>query len=122
VANEEESLDEMSTDFSLCYVTCPNQEVARDLCYFALDTRLAACGNILPGVTSMYRWKGSIEESPEVVLLLKTRTKLVAELQKLIEQKHPYETPCFLSFSIDSGLPAYLQWLASETLSEGPHK
>lgn len=100
----------------LVYVTAPSREVAERLARNAVEQRLAACVNMLPGMRSVYRWEGHIEEAEETVLLFKTTGRKVNALQQFIDAEHPYDTPCSLVIDIDSGLPAYLKWVNTETV------
>jgi periplasmic divalent cation tolerance protein len=75
--------------------------------------RLAACVNVLPPMTSIYRWKGAIEEDTEQQLLIKTHVDRVAALEARFHELHPYEVAEFLVIPISEGSPAYLHWLAA---------
>jgi len=100
--------------FLIVLVTTPNQRVARLLAYAALESRLIACANMVPGVESHYWWQGRITSSKEVLLLLKTSPSCLKRLEKLILAKHPYSTPEFIALPIAEGSKAYLKWLAGE--------
>jgi periplasmic divalent cation tolerance protein len=76
-----------------------------------VDERLAACVNILPAMTSVYRWKGAIEEDREQQLVIKTTSDRVAALEARFHELHPYELPEFLVITVTDGSPAYLEWL-----------
>jgi periplasmic divalent cation tolerance protein len=81
-----------------------------------LEQRLAACVNIVPGVTSLYWWKGAITRDGESMLLIKTRPDLVAKLTDAIRAVHPYEVPEVLELSpTGQGNPAYHAWVMAET-------
>jgi periplasmic divalent cation tolerance protein len=97
--------------FALVLVTAPNLKVARQLAREALRVRLIACANLIPKIESHYRWRGKIESSPEVLLVLKTTRPRLAALQKFIIAKHPYDTPEFLVLNLNQGNKRYLQWL-----------
>jgi len=77
--------------------------------------QLAACVNILPPATSIYRWQGKIEQAEEIPLLIKTTTGRYAEVETTIRTLHPYEVPEVIAVPLAAGLPAYLGWLATET-------
>lgn len=81
----------------------------------ALQKRLVACGNLVPKIESHYWWKGKIEKSAEVLIVFKTTRKQLAALEKLILEKHPYETPEFVILEIANGTKRYLQWIESST-------
>ena len=76
-----------------------------------VDERLAACVNILPVMTSVYRWKGTIEEDREQQLVIKTTSDRVEALEARLHELHPYELPEFLVISVTGASPAYLEWL-----------
>ena len=76
-----------------------------------VDERLAACVNVLPAMTSIYRWKGATEEEVEHQLVIKTTSDRVEALQARFHELHPYELPEFLVLSVRDGSPAYLAWL-----------
>ena len=76
--------------------------------------RLAACGTLLPGARSIYRWEGAVKEEPEVVVLLKTDASKWDELVGAVRQQHPYRVPELLALPVERGLDRYLAWLASE--------
>ena len=78
-----------------------------------VQSGLAACVNVLPPMTSIYRWKGAIEEESEQQLLIKTTDDRVAALQAHFNAAHPYEIAEFLVVPISEGSPAYLRWLVS---------
>lgn len=99
----------------LIYSTCPDAQTARVIGRKLVEAELAACVNILPGMTAIYRWEGAVEEDAEVVLLIKTRAELVDRVIALGCALHPYETPAFVAFKIEAGSSAYLAWLAEQT-------
>lgn len=75
----------------------------------------AACVNLLPGVQSIYRWQGQVEEAQEVTLLFKTAQECYPALERLIRSMHPYQVPEIISLPVGGGLPAYLEWVVKET-------
>ncbi len=102
------------TNVRLIYVTTPDAKVASDIAQILLEERLIACANILPQMQSLYHWQGKIESSTECVLILKTLVEKASQVMNRVKTLHPYEVPCMLSLSIDSGWPEYLCWLAGE--------
>ena len=78
-----------------------------------VDERLAACVNVLPAMTSVYRWKGAREEEREQQVVIKTTSDRVEALQARFRELHPYELPEFLVLSVSDGSPAYLEWLGA---------
>jgi periplasmic divalent cation tolerance protein len=99
----------------LVYITAPNLKEANFISRKLLDKRLAACVNILPQMKSFYWWKGKIEEAKEVVVIAKTTSRLAKRLVQEIEEIHSYETPCALTFKIQSGSSKYMKWIITET-------
>lgn len=102
----------------LCLSTAPDLGTARALADALVDEGLAACVNLLPGLQSVYRWHGQVERSEEVLLLIKTTRTCLPALQARIVALHPYELPEVLAVESAGGLPAYLDWVASETRSD----
>lgn len=106
----------LSTDRPLlCLATAPDRPVAERIARALVDERLAACVNILPGITSVYRWEGAVEAGDEVLLLAKTMPGRLEALVARVAQLHPFEVPEVIALDIRGGLPAYLQWIAAET-------
>ena len=95
---------------------CPDEETANRIALAVVEARLAACVNILPRVQSIYRWRGAVESAIEVPLLIKTTAAAYPALEAAIRERHPYEVPEIIALPISAGLPAYLNWLAEETL------
>jgi len=100
--------------FFIVLVTTPSLRVARSLAQAALKSRLIACANILPGVESHYWWEGKITSGKEFLLLLKTGQNRLKRLERLILEKHPYNTPEFIALPVSRGSQSYLNWLADE--------
>ena len=80
-----------------------------------VDERLAACANVLDGMTSLYWWQGVLEQASEAVLILKTRAELVERLTMRVRELHSYDCPCVVALPIAAGNPDYLAWIAGET-------
>ena len=95
----------------LVYCTCPDHEVAVQLANTLVDEALAACINIVPGLTSIYHWQGKREMGSEELLIIKTTSEQYPGLQTRIEELHPYELPEVIAVPIQAGLPAYLNWV-----------
>ena len=94
----------------LVFVTCPAAD-AETLAAALVERRLAACVNQLPGVVSVYRWRGAVERGTETLLIAKTTRARYPELEAAVRALHPYELPEVLAVSVASGLPSYIQWL-----------
>jgi periplasmic divalent cation tolerance protein len=106
------------TNKCLVVVTCASAAEARRIARGVVESRLAACVNILPGaVASIYRWKGKVQSSRERLLLIKTSRKRLAKLQAAVERLHSYDVPEFIALPIAAGSRAYLAWL-DECLGE----
>ncbi|MGC9942875.1 MAG: divalent-cation tolerance protein CutA [Verrucomicrobiota bacterium] len=98
--------------FAIVLVTAPDLKTARRLAKTALQARLAACANLVPKIESHYWWQGKIESASEILLVLKTRKARLAELERLILEQHPYDTPEFLVVPLKAGNQSFLSWLA----------
>jgi periplasmic divalent cation tolerance protein len=98
---------------SLVLVTAPDLNTARKLAKAALEKRLAACANLIPGLESHYWWQGKLAKDSEVLLLFKTTNSRLNALEKLIISKHPYDTPEFVAFPLSRGNRRYLDWVVS---------
>jgi len=98
--------------FVLVLVTTPDLRTARSLARAALSARLVACANLIPRLESHYWWQGKLESGAEVLLLLKTSRPKLRALEKLVLDRHPYDTPEFLVLPLAGGNARYLAWLA----------
>jgi len=96
--------------------TLGSLEDARKLVRALVDERLIACGTLLPGGRSIYRWDGEVKEESEVVVLLKTEVSQWEPLTAAIRRLHPYQVPELLALPVERGLEPYLAWLASEVV------
>ncbi|MHC1766910.1 MAG: divalent-cation tolerance protein CutA [Verrucomicrobiia bacterium] len=101
-------------------VTAPDLKLARLLVRLALESRLVACGNIVPKIESHYWWQGKIVKGSEVLILFKTSAKALDQLEKLVLEHHPYDTPEVLALSLHKGSPRYLTWI--EDSLRGPKR
>lgn len=101
----------MSDRYYLVLSTCPDEAVAERIAGALVDQGLAACVNLVPGVTSVYRWQGQREQSSEILLLIKTRRDVYAALQAALRAMHPYEIPEIIALPLARGLDAYLGWV-----------
>lgn len=104
---------EMSSDLRLVLTTCGNREIADRLAEELVDRRLAACVNVLPGVSSTYRWMGKIERDDEVLLMIKTAKTELAAIESTIKSVSGYELPELVAVEITDGATNYLSWVAS---------
>lgn len=102
-------------------VTTPDAGTARELARTLVDERLIACGNIVPAVTSVYRWQGMVQEEAEALLILKTSRARLDALRARVVELHPYDVPEVLALGIDGGHQAYLDWLGDCLVPGGRH-
>ena len=98
----------------LIYVTAPSREEAEKIAETVVIERLAACANILDGVTSIFHWEGRLCRENEAILILKTTEKMTAALTARIKELHSYECPCIVVLPIEGGNQAFLEWLHLE--------
>ncbi|KAL0121331.1 hypothetical protein PUN28_006692 [Cardiocondyla obscurior] len=97
---------------SVAYVTVPDNAVAKKLARGLVENKLAACVNIIPQLTSIYEWEGKIQEEPELLLMIKTRTETVDALTKYVKENHPYTVCEVISLPIQNGNSDYLKWIS----------
>ncbi len=101
----------------LVFCTVPTAAQAREIARQLVAEKLAACANVLPGVTSVYVWEEKMEESEETLMLLKTRRERYAALETRLRALHPYEVPEIVAVDIAAGLPACLQWVVGQSVT-----
>ena len=99
------------TEMLLVLTTFEREEDAARVVRTLIEERLVACGNLLPGVRSLYRWQGAIADTREVMALLKTRKQDWAALLSRLHELHPYETPECIAVRVAAGAPKYMAWL-----------
>ncbi|MBM3354842.1 MAG: divalent-cation tolerance protein CutA [Betaproteobacteria bacterium] len=104
----------------LVLTNLPDRAAAERLAQTLVEQRLAACVNLLAPCRSVYRWSGELQRDEEHPLLAKTTTERYPALQAAIRAAHPYELPEIIAVPIGYGLPEYLEWIASETVSSTP--
>ena len=100
--------------------SCGSAEEADRVARALVESRVAACVNILPGVRSIYRWRGQVEEADEWTLMIKTRRELFEDLVRELRRVHSYEVPEVIALPIVAGAADYLEWIAAETAPESP--
>jgi periplasmic divalent cation tolerance protein len=93
------------------YCTCPDIETAQRISRLAVEQRLAACINQIPGITSIYTWDGNIQQDQEVLLIVKTIEERFDDFQKLVNDEHPYDLPEIIALPVTQGSPDYLDWI-----------
>ncbi|WP_038034584.1 divalent-cation tolerance protein CutA [Thermopetrobacter sp. TC1] len=100
---------------SLIYTTLPDEEAARTLGEALVKARLAACVNIIPGMRSIYEWKGRLEHDEEVVMIVKTMPDRAGECMAEIALLHPYEEPAIIRLPATDVSASFLDWLHTQT-------
>lgn len=105
------------TTYSWTYTTWPDAAAADAAARILVNEGLCACANILPGMTSIYRWQGKVETASECVMVLKTTGARAVGLARRIAQLHPYDEPCILALPVDAdaSAPDFLAWIATQT-------
>lgn len=99
----------------LILTNLPDAASAEQLARALIECRAAACVNVLPACRSIYRWRGAVEVATEIPLLIKTTAAHYPLVEEIIRAQHPYDVPELIAIPITHGLPAYLDWLATET-------
>ncbi len=103
------------TDALVVLVTAPTPDEAARIARAVVEERLAACGNVLSGLRSIYRWQGAVQDEPEALLMLKTTAPLFERLRSRVVELHPYDTPEVLALPVAAGHLPYLAWIGAET-------
>ncbi|MCE4224760.1 divalent-cation tolerance protein CutA [Methylobacterium sp. C25] len=103
----------------LVYTTMPDTQTALAIGEALVREHLAACVNVLPGMESVYAWKGEIERGQEVVAILKTREGQAEALSAALKARHPYETPIILHLPVTGADPDTAAWILAETATAG---
>lgn len=104
----------MSTDFCLVYVTAASAEEAQKIGEALVAERLAACVNLIDGMTSIYRWQGEVQRDTETVLIAKTSRPRVAALIECVKALHSYDCPCIVTIPIEGGNEDFLGWISEQ--------
>ncbi len=105
-------------DACVVLITTPNEDVAAKIAEALVAEHLAACVNILPSITSVYRWEGALQRDSEILLIVKTRQALLqSKLIPRVKALHPYDVPEVIALPITAGAADYLNWLAECTAS-----
>lgn len=103
------------TDALVVLVTAPTPDRAAEIARALVEERLAACGNVVPGLRSVYRWEGKVQEDAEALLVLKTTRARFEALRERVLALHPYEVPEVIALPVEAGSARYLEWIAAET-------
>jgi periplasmic divalent cation tolerance protein len=109
----------MSDDDQVCEViiTADSADWLADFTRALVEDRLAACGQNITPIRSIYRWEGKVQDEPEARVALHTRVSLLPAIVERADRDHPYEVPCVLALAAVGGNPAYLNWVRTETES-----
>jgi len=103
------------TEVIITFVTAPDKLTANNLASELVEERLAACVNVIPGVTSHYRWEGKVCTDSELLLIIKTEKSKFSAVKDFILSKHPYDLPEIIAVDITDGFSGYLNWVIGET-------
>lgn len=103
-----------STAVRVVLMTAPDREVAVQIVRRLVEEQLVACGNVLPGMVSIYRWEGEVQEDPEALVILKTHEDSLSRLMRRVPELHPYDVPELLALPVTEGLSSYIDWVALE--------
>lgn len=107
----------LSKKYAVVFVTAENIKAARKIAQGVVRERLAACANIIAKIESVYWWQGKIENSPESMLIMKTKVSLKKKLINRIKKLHSYSVPEIIFLPIVDGNPDYLKWIEAETVA-----
>ena len=105
----------MAEEALVILTTWPSVESAREAARILIESRLAACANIVPGVESIYRWKDAIETSAETLVIFKATMGSYPRFEARLKELHPYEVPEVVALRPTDGLPAYMRWVEENT-------
>lgn len=108
----------MDPSFILVLITTPSAETSQQIAEALVSRKLAACVNILPGIRSLYTWKGAVQQDNEHLLIVKSRLRLFDALQAAVREIHPYEVPEIIALPVVAGAQSYLDWWQAETPDE----
>jgi periplasmic divalent cation tolerance protein len=100
--------------FYFVYITTSSIEEARSIARTLVEEHLAACANIVPGMESVYRWKGQIESDREIILIAKTSRERLTDLEYRVKQLHSYDVPCIVALPLEHGNQDYFDWLGKQ--------
>lgn len=102
----------MNAEHLVVLITAPGPEKAAEIGRALVEERLAACVNVLPGVRSIYRWEGKVQDDAETLLVVKTRAGAFDRLRARVVALHPYTCPEVIAVPVQAGHPPYLDWLS----------
>lgn len=100
---------------TILYITAGSRDEAVSLGRALVEARLAACANVLPEITSVFRWDGAVQEEGEFALLVKTRQDRIDDVVARVNELHSYDCPCVVALPVAGGNPEFLEWIVKET-------
>jgi len=107
-------MDSSEPEVRIALITAPDQETGAEIARALVESRLAACVNLVPGIRSIYRWEGAVQEDAEVLLVVKTRADRARDLVDRVVELHPYDLPEVVMLPAVGGSLAYLDWVRDE--------
>ena len=108
--NEVPMPEDKGTSMCVVITTAPTEEEANRIARMLVERRLAACVQRMP-MRSIYRWQGELVDEEEYLLLVKTTVQRYQEIEKAIQEVHPYQVPEIIQLDVTRSLPAYVEWL-----------
>lgn len=105
----------MKNEVLVVLCTFPDEKQARQIGAALVEKQAAACVNLVPGLRSIYRWEGKVNDDSEVLGIIKTTRSGFARLEALLTELHPYEVPEVLALPVEAGSTAYLDWVLRQT-------
>jgi len=102
----------------LVLTTCPGSITAKKIANDLVAEKLAACVQVIPGIQSFFRWVGKVDNSEEILLIIKTTSDRYQALEDRVISMHPYELPEIVTLPINGGLAGYLAWIETNTVAE----
>lgn len=98
-------------ELRIVFCTLPDIEQARQIGTLLVERQLAACVNLVPGVESIFRWDGKVNQSQEVLAIIKTTVARYPQLEQVLQELHPYEVPEIVAMPVSSALDSYAKWV-----------
>ncbi len=105
----------VTSDALLVLCSCPDQVIAEQLAQTMVSQKLSACVQIVPGITSIYRWEEKICQENEVLLVIKTAADMIKTLTRWLVREHPYDVPEVIALPISAGSQIYIDWLLNNS-------
>lgn len=107
----------MTAEYILTFITTGSVQEAEILAKTLVEKKLAACGNIVPAIRSIFWWQGKLENEQEALLILKSRSALLSDIIRVVKTLHSYDEPEIIAIPILAGSESYLAWIEKETQS-----